>query len=363
MDTSSRQLASLIGGSPRGVNNGRVRIASRFGALVAILLAASFVPAAAPAVSVRLPGYLLIADRGNDRVLLVNQAKQVLWAYPGPDGGMSMPFRFDDDVFFGPGYETIISNQEQQDTIQILTFPGRRLVWYFGHPDVRGSQPGYLNVPDDAYLLKDGLVTVADAYNCRVLFISRSHRIVRQYGTTGVCNHAPPRELGAVNGATPLADGGTLVSEITGSWIDDIGPKGNLRWAVRAPVSYPSDPQLLQPGRILLADYANPGHVLIMTSRGKVLWRYGPSSGPGKLDHPSLATRLAPGLVAITDDYNDRVVVVDIHTNRIVWQYGHDGVPGTGHGYLSTPDGLDLLPYATARRIPAIRKLIAAARR
>ena len=35
-----------------------------------------------------------------------------------------MPFRFDDDVFFGPGYKTIISNQEQQDTIQILTFPG-----------------------------------------------------------------------------------------------------------------------------------------------------------------------------------------------------------------------------------------------
>ena len=341
-----------------------MRAASRLGALAAILLTASLAPAAAPAASTaRLPGYLLIADRGNDRVLLVNQAKQVLWAYPGPNGGMSMPFRFDDDVFFGPGYKTIISNQEQQDTIQILTFPGRRLIWYYGHPDVRGSQPGYLNIPDDAYLLKSGLVTVADAYNCRVLFISRSHQIVRQYGTTGVCNHNPPRELGAVNGATPLADGGTLVSEITGSWIDDIGPKGNLRWSVRAPVSYPSDPQLLQPGRILLADYANPGHVLIMTSRGKVLWRYGPSSGPGKLDHPSLATRLAPGLVAITDDYNDRVVVVNIHTNRIVWQYGHDGVPGTGPGYLSTPDGLDLLPYAAGKHIAAIRKLIAAARR
>ena len=90
--------------------------------------------------------------------------------------------------------------------------------------NLRGSAPGYLNTPDDAYLLPNGLVTVADAYNCRVLFISRSHRIVRQYGTTGVCRHDPPRELGAVNGATPLPDGGTLVSEITGSWIDDIGP-------------------------------------------------------------------------------------------------------------------------------------------
>ena len=164
-------------------------------------------------------------------------------------------------------------------------------------------------------------------------------------------------------GADPTQARIQVISEITGSWIDDIGPKGNLRWAVRAPVSYPSDPQLLQPGRILLADYANPGHVLIMTSRGKVLWRYGPSSGPGKLDHPSLATRLAPGLVAITDDYNDRVVVVNIHTNTIVWQYGHDGVPGTAPGYLSTPDGLDLLPYAAAMHLPAVRRLIGAARR
>ena len=56
-----------------------------------------------------------------------------------------------------------------------------------------------------------------------MLFIDHAHKIVRQYGTTGVCRHDPPRDLGAVNGATPLPDGGTLVSEINGSWIDDIG--------------------------------------------------------------------------------------------------------------------------------------------
>jgi hypothetical protein len=342
------------------------RLSKKVPTLLCGLTAAAAVAGAASPAPVKtgpFPGYLLIADRGNDRVLLVDREKHVVWQYPAPGAGMSLPFRFDDDVFFGPGYSTIISNQEQQNTIQILTFPGRRLVWYYGHPDVRGSLPGYLNIPDDAYLLPNGLVSVADAYNCRVIFISHSHQIVRQYGTTGVCNHAPPRELGAVNGATPLADGGTLVSEITGSWIDDIGPNGNLRWTVQAPVSYPSDPQLLGPGRILLADYASPGHVLIMTSRGKVIWRYGPASGPGRLDHPSLATRLAPGLIAITDDYNDRVIVVDVHTRKIVWQYGHTRVPGAGPGYLSTPDGLDLLPFAAARRIPVVRQLIASARR
>ena len=31
-------------------------------------------------------------------------------------------------------------------------------------------------------------------------------------------------------------------------------------------------------------------------------------------------------------------------TNRVVWQYGHTDHPGTGHGYLNTPDGMDFIP-------------------
>lgn len=304
-----------------------------------------------------IPGYLLIADRGNNRMLLVDSARHVYWRYPG-GGRLAMRFVFDDDTFFGPDRREVISNQEDQNTIQIITFPGKRVVWRYGHVDVKSGAPGFLNTPDDAYLLRDHLVSVADAYNCRVLFISQAHRIVRQYGTTGVCRHDPPRFLGAVNGATPLPDGGTLVSEISGSWIDDIGPTGRLRWAVRAPVSYPSDPQLLGPDRILLADYAKPGGAVIITRTGRVVWRYGPTSGPGELDHPSLATPIAPGLIAINDDFRDRVVIVSRRSGRIVWQYGHTDQPGRGPGYLDTPDGLDLLPTGAAQTIPAIRRLL-----
>jgi hypothetical protein len=307
-----------------------------------------------------IPGYLLIADRGNNRMLLVNSAKHIFWIYPGPDGAPAMPFRFDDDTFFGPKFDRIISNQEDQHTIQIISFPGRKVLWRYGHVNQKGSANGYLNTPDDAYLLPNGLVTVADAYNCRVLFINHAHRIVRTYGTTGVCTHNPPSELGAINGATPLADGGTLVSEIAGSWVDDIAASGRLRWAVQAPVSYPSDPQPLGAGRILLADYARPGHVIIMTRTGRVLWRYGPSTGPGMLDHPSLAARIAPGLIAINDDFRHRVVIVSIRTDRIVWQYGHTDTAGRAPGYLNTPDGFDLLKTADAQRVAAARALLTA---
>jgi hypothetical protein len=309
-----------------------------------------------------IPGYLLIADRGNNRILLVDSKKRIFWRYPSPGVTPAMPFRFDDDAFFGPRQDRIMSNQEEQHTIQVISFPGGLLLWRYGKVNISSSRPGYLHTPDDAYLLPNGLVTVADAYNCRVLFVSRSHAIVRQYGRTGVCRHNPSAELGPINGATPLPDGGTLISEINGSWVDNIGPNGRLRWAVRAPVSYPSDPQPLGPNRILIADYARPGHAVIMTRTGRVLWRYGPSSGPGELDHPSLALRITPGLLAINDDFRHRVVLVSIRTRRIVWQYGHTDQPGRRPGYLNTPDGLDLLRTADAQRRPVLRSLLSASK-
>jgi uncharacterized protein (UPF0248 family) len=123
-------------------------------------------------------------------------------------------------------------------------------------------------------------------------------------------------------------------------------------------VGYPSDAQWLGHGTFLLADYSSPGHVLIMNRRGKVLWRYGPSSGPGALDHPSLALMLPGGLIAVNDDYRHRVVLISRKRHRIVWQYGHTDRPGTAPGSLDTPDGMDFLPFGMAMRHPQLRTLV-----
>ena len=56
--------------------------------------------------------------------LRVDRVHRVLWQYPAAGAGMSLPFQLDGDVFFGPGYTSISSHQENQDTIQVLTFPG-----------------------------------------------------------------------------------------------------------------------------------------------------------------------------------------------------------------------------------------------
>jgi hypothetical protein len=291
-----------------------------------------------------LPGYLLIADRGNNRILVVNPERHTVFHFPNAaDLAKGHSLFYNDDTFVEPGGGALIANEEDNQAIVEVGIVNRSLHVLFGHPGQIGGGRTHLNTPDDAYKLPDGSFTVADAYNCRILFI-RSHHIVHQYGHSGTCRHDPPRYLGAVNGDTPTPDGGVLISEIPGHWVDDVGPNGGLVFAVQAPVSYPSDPQPLPGGRILLADYADPGHVLIIDRRGNVLWRYGPSSGPGRMNHPSLAMALPNGDIAVNDDFRERVIVIDPRTNRIVWQYGHTDQSGTAPGYLHTPDGMDFIP-------------------
>jgi hypothetical protein len=290
------------------------------------------------------PGRLLIADRGNDRLLLVDAAKRVLWRYPSPSappppGG----FYFPDDAFFVRGGTAILSNEEDNHTLVQIAFPSGKVLWSYGHARVPGSQPGYLNQPDDAYLLKNGEIAVADAKNCRILILGASGTPSSQIGTTGNCVHNPPVSLGYPNGDTPLADGNLLISEIFGSYVDEITPGGQLVWSVKLPIAYPSDPQQLGPDLYLVADYARPGGLYEFNREGRILWSYHPGSGDGMLDHPSLAERLPNGLIAVNDDYRHRVVVINPATATIVWQYGRTGQPGTGLDRLNTPDGFDVL--------------------
>ena len=146
-----------------------------------------------------------------------------------------------------------------------------RIVWQYGHYDVPGKAPGYLAHPDDAYLVADGQVQVADIINCRVLWLNHSKHIVRALGTPGDCNHDPPFSLSAPNGDTPLADGGVLVTEI---------------------------------GDVLVAAYDTPGRIDIISPHGRILWTCGPPSGPGALAQPSLAVELPNGTIAVTDDWH-----------------------------------------------------------
>jgi outer membrane protein assembly factor BamB len=99
---------------------------------------------------------------------------------------------------------------------------------------------------------------------------------------------------------------------------------------------------------VIVADYSNPGSVVRVSPTGALLWRYGPTTGAGRLDHPSLATPLADGTILINDDFRHRLVIVDPATNTIVWQYGTTDRPGRTPGHLDVPDGHEPIPAGIA---------------
>jgi len=294
-----------------------------------------------------LPAPVLIADRDNNRLVVVSPHGQVLWQWPRPgDLAAGQTFRVPDDAFFTPDGGHIVVTQEDDFVITEIDIATRKIVWRYGQPGLPGSGPNRLWNPDDAMMLRDGSIIAADIKNCRLVRLGVGATApVWTAGEPGSCRHSPPTRFGSPNGAFPLPNGHFLVTEINNDWVDEIDSAGHVYWSAHPPqVSYPSDTSELSPGKYLTADYSSVGQVVVFDSGGHTLWRWRQQSGPGRLDHPSLAEGLPNGDIIANDDRNDRVVVIDPRTSQIAWQYGHTATRGSGPGYLSNPDGLDLVP-------------------
>jgi|BarGraNGADG00212_2_1021979.scaffolds.fasta_scaffold08834_2 outer membrane protein assembly factor BamB len=301
-------------------------------------------PGTAAAAGGPFPGGLLIADGGNGRLLVVSSTGQQLWQFP-TTGSLPSGQAFEaDDAFIAPDGRTIVANDDSHDVIDRIDIGTGKVIWQYGHYGVPGRAAGYLNGPDDSYPLANGDVVVADIKNCRVIEIAPSKQIVQQWGQTGRCIDLAPRTYGSPNGDTPLPDGGLLITNIHGSRVVRLSATGKVIFDIHVPVAYPSDAHLDAKGNVIVTDYSTIGAVVLVSPQGRLLWRYAPTSGNGRLDHPSLAAPLPNGMIVVNDDFRARVVVIDPTTNTIVWQYGRTGAPGNGPGQLSVPDGVDVLP-------------------
>jgi DNA-binding beta-propeller fold protein YncE len=295
-----------------------------------------------------LPSAVLIADRSNNRLVVVDPLGRVTWTFPQPgDLPAGTAFLVPDDAFFSPDGREIVATEEDDAVVSVIDVATRRIVYRYGTPGVPGSGPNQVSNPDDAMLLPDGYLFVADIKNCRLLLIApEGHEPSRVIGTTTTaCLHAPPSRWGSPNGAFPMRNGHYIVTEINGSWVDELALDGTVVRSLHPPgVGYPSDTNEVSPSVFVTVGYTSPGVLETFDVTGRLLWRYAPRPGDPPLQKPSLALPLPNGAFLLNDDFNQRVVVVDPTTNAVRWQYGQTGQPGNAPGALHQPDGVDLLP-------------------
>jgi outer membrane protein assembly factor BamB len=282
-------------------------------------------------------GKLLIADRGNGRIIEINARGVVDWMFPRP--GQKLPVRFGapDDAFYTADGRTIIANAEGRQTVTAIDRATGTILWQVGKYNVRSSGVGYFNEPDDAVPQPDGTIWVADIRNCRLVHLGAMGAWLGTLGNR-TCRHNPPKSFAEPNGAFAAAGGSLIVTEIGGSWVTSLTPGGPVAWSVRAPVRYPSDAMQISDGSVLLTDYSLPGAVVRLSNTGKTLWYYRPS-GAAELNHTSIAIPLASNRVAICDDFHSRIVVVDPATNQVIWTF-----TGSGSSRLFYPDGIAYEP-------------------
>ena len=300
-----------------------------------------------------LPYPIVIADRRNNRLIEVTPDKRIVGEFPSPNLKL---YRGNEDVNFSHDGKLLAVSEEDNYDVHIVDYEQKAITWTFGVPDTRGKGD-LLNYPDDAHLLADGKFLTADIRNCRVLIIDpKTSKITTEWGQPGQCKHNPPHQLAHPNGATPLANGDILVSEITDAWISRITREGKVLWSVRAPnVRYPSDAFPTNDGKqVIVADFSKPGRVVIFDpATGKKSWEYFVKDGETALDHPSLARELPDtGDIIVADDLRDRVIVIDRQTKKIIWQYGQTDTKGHKPGLLNYPDGFDLDVYRDWKNAP-----------
>lgn len=297
----------------------------------------------------KLPGAALIADEMNNRLLIIDASGRTLWQYPRPgDLAAGQTFKTPDDAYFTPDGKQIIASEEDDHVIRVIDIATRKTVYTYGTPGVRGSGPNQLNQPESALMLPSGDVVVPDMMNCRLIMIpAGAHAISRQLGRTGACEHNPPQTFDVPNGMFPMANGSYLITEATGSWVDEMDLSGHVAWSVHLPgFTYIYESNEIGPNRYLTVDHASPGKVVTFDRTGTVLWSYAPT-GNAALDKPSLALPLPSGDVLVVDSLNHRVIVVDARTKAVVWQYGETKVAGSRPGQLNKPTCLDFLPSSS----------------
>lgn len=291
------------------------------------------------------PGNILISDQFNNRVIEINRAGHIVWQFGrGPSDltatsivGVNDAQRVGSLTLMAgtgvpavsPPFEVGCDNGCPDNRVLLADDDGR-IVWQYGQFGITGAGPNELDTPVQATYLPNRHVLITDQANNRIIEVSiATHRIVWQYGTTGVDGDGPD-QLSGPNSAELLANGHILISDQGNNRAIEVDRRKNIlaTFTVGGTASIVAFASRLTNGDTLLTDSGN-SRIVEVDAHDAVVWQYFTNTDPASntAPLPTRAVRLANGDTLISDQFNDRVISVN-HAGQIVANYGELNVPG-----------------------------------
>ncbi len=144
--------------------------------------------------------HVLITDQGNNRIIEVNLAKQIVWQYPGSNSNPDDQLNSPNSAELLPNGHILIADENNNRVIEV----GRndKIVQTL-------TAGGTLGAVAFASHLKNGDTLITDAGNSRAVEVDTHDNIVWQYVTAdpdGVAAPAPTRAIRLANGDTLISD-------------------------------------------------------------------------------------------------------------------------------------------------------------
>ena len=202
-----------------GVND-----AERFGTFT--LLSGTGTPPSNPA----LPGCSTpVTGCPDNRVMIVDSEGDIIWQY-----GQAGVTGADANQLNTPVHSVFLSGfpNQHRDFYIMITDQGnqriivvnleRQIVWQYGLTGVSGSGPNQLNNPNSAELLENGHVLIADENNNRVIEVTTDYQIVNQFTAGGTVSGAAF--------ASRLTNGNTLITDSNNNRAVEVDPKDAVVW-------------------------------------------------------------------------------------------------------------------------------------
>lgn len=230
----------------------------------------------------------------DNRVFIVDPHGDIIWQYgqagvagAGPNQ-LNTPVQALFLVSFPRHYGPHVLITDQANQRVILVNLRKQIVWQYGTTGVSGSGSNQLNNPNSAEVLANGHVLIADENNNRVIEITRVGSLVKQFTAQGTVSGAAF--------ASRLPNGDTLITDSNNNRIVEVDANDMPVWqyftdteAGSNPTPLPTRAVRLRNGDTLISDQFND-RVIEVDMLGKTVFTQGalnmPGSGYNQLNGP-----------------------------------------------------------------------------